>query len=146
MKGMRVNRLPHATVRPCIPRLDFSLALAGARARLGPSKGAVSAPGARIPPDLLPGPAPVVPGGAKLMELRLEPGPRPRLHLRVTHPVHREVAITIIALPEGVRVEVRCADPGSLARRWPQGSRRLRVRFVKTTSGDPVQARRQPAI
>lgn len=129
---MRVSPGLPSTSPPRLPRAEFSLALAGARARLGPSPGTGSFPGARLPPDPLPGPAPAFLGGAKLVELRLEPGPRPRLHLRVTHPVHREVAVTIIALPEGVRVEVRCADPGSLARRWPRGSRRLRVRFLKS--------------
>lgn len=94
----------------------------------------------------LPGPGSGTVGGARLRELRLEPGPRPRLHLHVTHPIHREVVITIVALPTGVCVEVRCAHPELLACRWPRGSRRLRVRFVRTPSGGPALARRQPAI
>jgi len=72
------------------------------------------------------------PRGVVLQKLVLEPGPRPRLVLHVTHPLHHELVITLVVLPTGVSVEIRCARPDLLARRWPRGRGRLRVRFVKS--------------
>jgi hypothetical protein len=87
-----------------------------------------------------------IPTGAVLRELRLEPGAHPRIHLTIVHPVHHEVQITLVSLPSGVHLEVRCARPEQLARRWPRMRASHRVRFVRTPCDGPAQARRQPAI
>lgn len=103
------------------------------------------------PPELtgvsrtLPRAEKTVPAGAFLREVRLEPGPHPRIHLTIVHPVHHEVQITLVSLPTGIHIEVRCARPERLASAWPRMSRRHRVRFVRTTCGGPAHARRQPA-
>jgi len=87
-----------------------------------------------------------VPTGAILRELRLEPGAHPRIHLTVLHPVHRELRITLVCLPTGVHIEVRCDRPEQLARRWPRMRASHRVRFVRTPGGGPAQARCPPAL
>ncbi|PKN45545.1 MAG: hypothetical protein CVU59_08770 [Deltaproteobacteria bacterium HGW-Deltaproteobacteria-17] len=60
--------------------------------------------------------------------------------MKISHPVHREVQITIVSLPTGVQVEVRCDRPERLAPRWPRMGPRQRVRFVRAGAGGPVRS------
>jgi len=63
----------------------------------------------------------------------------PRIHMKIVHPVHQEVQITLISLPSGVQIEVRCARPERLSPRWPRMGPRQRVRFVRTSTGGPIR-------
>ncbi|MBU1509024.1 hypothetical protein KKD52_01585 [Myxococcota bacterium] len=77
--------------------------------------------------------------GAVLREVRFEPGTVPRIHMKIVHPVYQEVQITIVSLPSGVQIEVRCARPERLSPCWPRMGPRHRVRFVRTSPGGPVK-------